>query len=110
MRILFVTSAWPLGRSYGGQMRALNTANALSRLGTVSIQVVGYDAADEVSRRCTEAAYEVHTPIVPQVTPNRGIAAKMRWAFSRKIMNVHGCTASEAERGRIRELAHGHDL
>ena len=109
-RILLITSAWPLGRSFGGQIRAFNTAEALAALGSVSIQVVGNDASDAESRRCTEAAFEVHAPVLPLPTPNIGLAAKLRWAVQPRNMNAHGCTATPADQSRVRALGREHDL
>src|ERR1043165_2113854 len=40
VRILYISSSWPLGKTFGGQLRAYHIAKALQTMGDVSVQVV----------------------------------------------------------------------
>ena len=101
MRILYISSSWLHGRSFGGQLRALNIARALKRKGEVTVVVVSADAGDASARRQTEEEFPTLQPVCPEFSPNRGVIQKMRWALDPSYLNLHGCRASPQERARI---------
>lgn len=49
-------------------------------------------------------------PILPELRPNRGLVAKLRWAFDARYMNLHGCMASPADQARLETLLPKFDL
>ena len=101
MRILYISSSWLHGRSFGGQLRALNVARALKQKGEVTVAVVSADANDANARRLTEEEFPTLQPVCPESAPNRGVVQKIRWAFDPTYLNLHGCVASRADRERI---------
>src|SRR5215212_5914734 len=110
LRILYLSASWPHGASFGGQLRALHMGRALKQLGDVTLSVVSSDAADEQSRNRTNEEFRVADQIFPVLTPNRRIIQKLRRAFDRKYLNVHGLAASPADRQRIISAFSEYDL
>ena len=109
-RILFLTSSWPLGGNFGGQIRSLNLARALQQVGDVTVSVVGSAADDAEARRLTEKEFAVGHAMPGIPTPNRSIAAKLRRAFDSRYLNVHGCTLSADDRRRLLDAIPQFDL
>ena len=101
LRILYLCSSWPLGRAFGGQLRALQVGRALQQIGEVTVAVVSSDAKDIEAESRTGAEFALETPILPQIRPNQSISEKLRWALDLKHLNVHGFVATPADRERL---------
>jgi glycosyltransferase involved in cell wall biosynthesis len=100
-RILYLTSCWPHGEAFGGQLRALHIGRALKQLGEVTLAVVSSDLAPEDVRRQTAAEFQVEQPVRVESAPNRHLADRLRWALDTRFLNVHGCQALAADRDRL---------
>jgi glycosyltransferase involved in cell wall biosynthesis len=109
-RILFISDCWPHGKAFGGQLRALHTARALAKMGSLSFLVVNTDEADPQEILDSRAEFDIQSPICPALSPNRSLIEKLRWSFDPRYLNVHGCTASPADRSRITLAFQGFDL
>ncbi|MBL9188083.1 MAG: glycosyltransferase [Opitutaceae bacterium] len=109
-RILYLCSSWPLGRSFGGQLRALHIGRALKQVGKVTVLAVSSEADDQSAAEKTAAEFEVLPPILPRPTPSGGLPGKLRRAFSPRCMEVHGVAASAEDRARLTALVGDYDL
>lgn len=109
-RILYVCSSWPLGRSFGGQLRALHLGRALQQIGRVTVLTVGSEANDVAAREKTAAEFDVLPPVSPVIQPERGLRGKLRRALDPRCMNVHGFVATEEDQRRVATLAADYDL
>jgi len=109
-RILFVSSSWPLGPTFGGQIRALHLGHALQQVGAVTLLVVGSEANDANAQIQSAAEFDVLPSILPVVSANRSILHKFRWAVDARYLNLHGYAASAAETARVETLVAEFDL
>jgi len=110
LRILYICSSWPAGKSFGGQLRALQIGRALKQMGTVEIAVISADAANQSARRRTEEEFTVVMAIEPESRPNAGLLEKACWALDPKFLNVHGVQARAVEREKLMALCGEYDL
>ena len=88
--VLFLSSSWPHGDAFGGQLRALHTGRALKHVGKVTLTVVSSDPGYEEAMQKAAEEFEVRPPILATLKRNRGIIEKMRWALDPYYLNVHG--------------------
>ena len=109
-RILVLSSSWPRGGAFGGQLRALHLGRALKAIGDVTFAVTTSDTEDGESMRQTTEEFGVLEPVRLITTPNRGIGGKLRWALDPRYLNVHGCGATAADSQRIFSAAADLDL
>jgi glycosyltransferase involved in cell wall biosynthesis len=109
-RILVLSSSWPRGGAFGGQLRALHLGRALKAIGDVTFAVATSDETDAESMRQTGEEFGMLDPVRLQTTPNHHLGAKLRWALDGRYLNVHGCSATAAESQRIFAAASSHDL
>lgn len=109
-KILFLTPAWPLGRSYGGQLRALHTARALKQIGDVTLMVVGSEAGDAQGAALSAAEFKVSAPVTAVRQPNQGAWEKLRWAVDLRYLNIHGFVATAEDRARVQSYFGAFDL
>jgi glycosyltransferase involved in cell wall biosynthesis len=109
-RILYVSSCWPHGRAYGGQLRALHVGRALRQFGDVTLAVVSPDEPGEDAIRRTAAEFQLDAPVGIQECPNRGLIQRSRWAFDPRFLNVHGCMAHAQGRFRLLSRLNDFDL
>lgn len=109
-RILYLSSSWPRGPMFGGQLRALHIGRALRLMGDVTLAVVNASDPDRATVEETRSEFTVADPVVARESPDTGLAAKLRRAFDTSYLNVHGVSASGADQERIARLAEKHDL
>ena len=109
-RILYLCSSWPLGQTFGGQLRALQIGRALKQIGEVTVKVVGSDASDAEAERRTRDEFSVERPISPRVQPNRNAIDKLRWAFDSSYLNLHGFLATPTDREHLLSTFPQYDL
>jgi glycosyltransferase involved in cell wall biosynthesis len=110
VRVLYLTSSWPHGRSFGGQLRALNVGRALAHLGQVTVLNIGADGADLEAMRQTESEFAVLPPVIPLSAPNRTVVNKIRWAIDTQYLNLHGVAATNLDRERVASYVSQYDL
>lgn len=103
-KILFISSSWPNGPSFGGQLRALHVGRALKQIGDVTVLVVSSEADDVHSRASTAAEFNIAAPVLPSLTLNRGLYCKLRRAFDTRYLDLHGFAANEFDIQRVQSL------
>jgi polysaccharide biosynthesis protein PslH len=109
-RILFVSPCWPLGRTYGGQLRALHTARALKEVGDVTVLVVGSEAGDREAAQLSAGEFQIATPAPASLHPNKGAWERLRWALDLQYLNVHGYVVPAGVRARVASYFGDYDL
>ncbi len=109
-RVLYLCSSWPHGRSFGGQLRALHLGRALQQIGRVTVLMVGSEAGDAEAREKTAAEFDVLPPVLPREQADGGLGGKIRRAFARRHMNLHGYVASAEDRQRVENTTAAFDL
>lgn len=100
-RILYLSSSWPAGRTFGGQLRALHIGRALRQYGSVTLQVVNGDKEDEEARRESADEFTTLPSITPVHAPNRSPIRKLRSIFDSSYLNIHGCLVTPGDRARV---------
>ena len=109
-RILLLSSSWPHGQTFGGQLRALNIGRALKQMGNVTLLVVGSDAGNSEAMRKSAEEFEIELPVCPQLSPNSGTLKKLKWACDPWYLNAHGYIATVEDRTRIISYFDHYDL
>jgi glycosyltransferase involved in cell wall biosynthesis len=109
-RILFLSSSWPRGDAFGGQLRALHTGRALKQVGDVTLTVVSTSPANDAVALESAEEFDLRPPVVAEPTVESGLGPKLRRALDTRYLNVHGCAASPTDRARVAALAAQHDL
>jgi len=108
LKILFVTSHWPLAPAYGAQQRVLNVARLLSRFGDVSFVIVPSEQEDEETAHRTRREFDVRRIIRPlPVAPDRpfkGLFQRLRHEFDPAYMATDPYEVSEPDRVALQEL------
>ena len=110
-RILYLTSSWPHGQAFGGQLRALHIGRALRQIGDVTLSVVSSDIPDEEALRRSGEDFRVapSVPVLPR--PERTLLHRARRGLdTRYYLNVHGCAADPAARARLFQSFESFDL
>jgi glycosyltransferase involved in cell wall biosynthesis len=103
-RILYVLSCWPHDRAYGGQIRALHIARALSKVGTVTLAIVGADPVSPAVRMETEGEFAVAGDWPVESTGIRGLKALRRSLTDPDFVNVHGLALAAESEAEIRAI------
>jgi glycosyltransferase involved in cell wall biosynthesis len=110
VRILYISSSWPHGSAFGGQLRALHVGRALKEIGNVTVAVVGSDIATPEAIKKTTEEFVVEPPVQIDMYRNRGLIRRLQWAFNPRFLNVHGCVADSADRERLLKRLGDFDL
>lgn len=109
-KILFISSCWPLGRAFGGQLRALHTARSLKQVGDVTLMVVGSEANSSEAALASAAEFRIAPPAPAVLQPNKGPWERLRWAVDLQYLNVHGFVVSAEARARVLSYFERFDL
>src|SRR5262245_2687463 len=100
-RILYLTSSWPHGKAFGGQLRALHVGRALRQIGDVTLSVVSSDIPDEETLRRSGEDFCLAPRVPVLLRPERTLFHRARRGLdTRYYLNIHGCTADLAARAR----------
>jgi polysaccharide biosynthesis protein PslH len=114
LKILFVTSHWPMAPAYGAQQRVLNVGRLLSRFGDVSFVIVPTEHEDEETVRRTKCEFDVRRVMRPVlVAPGRpfaGLPQRFRHEFDPTYMATDPYLVSEPDRAGLQELIRQHDV
>lgn len=108
--ILFLSPSWPLGRTFGGQLRALHTARALQQLGNLTVTVVGSEALDESAASTSASEFNIAPPAATFPQHSGSAWERLRRAIDVRYLNVHGVVTSADDRARIASWFHRYDL
>jgi glycosyltransferase involved in cell wall biosynthesis len=109
-RILYVLSCWPHDQAYGGQIRALHLARALTRIGRVSLAIVGADPVPAEVRLQASQEFEVAGEWTVEATGVRRIGALVKALLDPDFVNIHGLALARASECEIRALMADFDL
>ena len=109
-RILFLSSSWPRGHAFGGQLRALQIGRVLKQVGDVTLTVVSSSTVDDETVRESAEEFELKPPVVATTAAEFGLVSKVRRAFDIRYLNVHGCVAAEPDRERVAAYVAQYDL
>jgi glycosyltransferase involved in cell wall biosynthesis len=114
LKILFVTSHWPLAPAYGAQQRVLNVGRLLSRFGDVSFVIVPSEQEDEGTVHRTRREFEVRrimrpSPVAP-CGPLKKLIQRFRHEFDPTYMATDPYVISESDRVELQELMRQHDV
>lgn len=110
LRILYVTPHWPHERAFGGQIRGLEIARTLQKLGRVSLVIVGADTVDNRVREKTAAEFDLEREISTAPKPNCGARARIGSFLSSNFTNIHGMGVSAIDESWMMEAIKGFDL
>ena len=99
--ILYVTSSWPHGQTYGGQLRALHVGRAMHKVGEVTLVVVSSDIPNSEATRLTTVEFRNLSNVCVKMVRNPGLTQRLRWALDPRYLNVHGCVVEEPDRARL---------
>jgi polysaccharide biosynthesis protein PslH len=113
LKILFITSHWPLAPAYGAQQRVLNLARLLNRFGDVSFVIVPTEREDEQTRIETNRYFKVHGVIRPSVvSPDHRTrwSERVRHECDPAYLATDECIVSEQDRAWLQQLAEQHDV
>ena len=113
LKILFVTSHWPLAEAYGAQQRVLNLARLLNRFGDVSFVIVTPEHEDEETVRRTRRECKVRgvirpLPIVP-LHRNR-LSERLRHEFDPTYMATDPYVVSDHDREWLQKVIQQYDV
>jgi glycosyltransferase involved in cell wall biosynthesis len=108
-RVLYLCSSWPVAGGFGGQLRAFHLGRALAQVAELRVLMVGSDAANADGRNQAAANFELLPPVLPQLSANGSLGSKLRRACDTRYLDVHGFTASPADRARVEAAVAGHD-
>ncbi len=95
---------------YGGQLRALHTARALTRFGSVSVLVVNADPVRPDAVHRTRNEFNVVGDFRGVPTPSKTAGERLRWMLDPKYVNVHGHSVNVAEQALASRLCEEVDL
>src|SRR5688572_13740211 len=109
-RILYITSCWPHGEAFGGQLRALQIGRALRNVGDVTLVVASADVADDETMRKTAEEFFTLPAVGVNTVPNKALHHKLRRAFDTRFLNVHGSLADICDITRLLNSLKNFDL
>jgi glycosyltransferase involved in cell wall biosynthesis len=109
-RILYVSSCWPHGHTYGSQLRALHVGRALQRFGRPTLAIIGAEPVEQDAIDRTSAEFDLARviPVVP--SPVRGLRQRGRSVFDPDFTNIHGLAASAEDEAWLLEAQRQFDL
>jgi glycosyltransferase involved in cell wall biosynthesis len=114
LKILFVTSHWPMAPAYGAQQRVLNIGRLLIRFGDVSFVIVPTEHEDEETVRRTKCEFDVRRVMRPVlVAPGRpfaGLPQRFRHEFDPTYMATDPYVVTEPDRAGLQKLIRQHDV
>ena len=110
LSILLVTSHCPHAPSYGSQLRVLNIAKLLSRVGKVSLVIVPYFPIDQGSLVRTREEFDIER--VVQLTPVnlRNPVERIRHELDPSFLNTGGFTVIERDREAMLRMIGEYDV
>jgi glycosyltransferase involved in cell wall biosynthesis len=109
-KILYIVSSWPDANGFGGQLRAAHIGRSLAKVGSVTLLYVGSEAGDNAAQSLAKRDFSVLQPIQPATSPASGFASRLKWALSKRFMNLHGYVATDADQRRLSALLPQFDL
>jgi glycosyltransferase involved in cell wall biosynthesis len=109
-RILYVSSCWPHGRTYGSQLRALHIGRALQHFGRPTLAVVGAEPAEQAAIDRTAAEFDLARVIPVVSAPVRGLRHRVRSVLDPDFTNIHGLAASAEDEAWLVDAQRQFDL
>lgn len=109
-RILYLTPHSLHARSCGSQLRALQIARLLQRIGDVRIVLVGWGHVEEADLAKTRSEFELSDVMRVSRAPIRTLRDRLRRELDPWFLNTHGWSLDPVNRSRITDLIAGSDL
>jgi glycosyltransferase involved in cell wall biosynthesis len=115
LKILFVTSHWPLAPAYGAQQRVLHLARLLSRLGDLSFVIVPSEPEDAETARRTHKEFKISRVVRPLISNRangliQSISERIQHELDPAFMATDSYEVSDIDRAALLELIEQHDL
>jgi polysaccharide biosynthesis protein PslH len=110
LSILFVMSHCPYAPSYGTQLRVLNIAKLLSRIGKVSLVIAPYFPIDEGSLDRTRREFDVKRIIHLTRNNRRNVVDRVRNELDPTFLKTDGIEASEGDREAVLRMINEYDV
>jgi len=105
-----VISHCPHAPSYGTQLRVLNIAKLLERIGKLSLVIAPYFPIDEKSLAQSRREFDVRRVIHLTRNAGRNPVERIRHEFDPNFLDTDGISASAADREVILRLVDEHDV
>jgi glycosyltransferase involved in cell wall biosynthesis len=109
-RILYVTSCWPNGNGYGGQLRAFHIGRALQQLGRPTLVVIGADEVEPKVKAKAAEEYDLGREIRVVPCPSRSQLSRAASIFDPAFVNIHGVVAEARDEAWMAEFQKQFDL
>lgn len=110
LKILYVTAHCPLANAYGAQIRVLNTARTLKKLGTVDFVIAPHEELDRAHLERTRQEFADVTVVEMEKLAPMGLIDRLRFEFDPTFMKTHFTVVSEKGRGFLLESFPKYDL
>jgi glycosyltransferase involved in cell wall biosynthesis len=110
LKILFVTAHCPFAASYGAQLRVLNTARLLGKMGTVDLVIAPQDKLDEADLQKTRQEFVATRVVRMENDGLRGLKERIRFELDPAFMKTHFSVASDPDRTFIMNSFDTYDL
>ena len=93
LRILYLSSHWPRGKTSGSQLRTLHVARALAEMGEVHVMVVGAEENEPESIERTASEFKVALQVNVIQVAGEGFTQRVRRAVDPRCPYPHGLAA-----------------
>ncbi len=110
VKILYVTSYFPHGARCGAQIRTLNIARLLKRIGDVSLVIIPYLGVDQGSLERTQGEFDVRHVFRLEPNPLKNLGQRIKYEVVPSFTNTHFSAASEPDRRTMLKLIHEYDV
>jgi polysaccharide biosynthesis protein PslH len=110
LKILYLSSHWPLGKASGSQLRALHVARALQKIGEVHLATVGAEDGDAETIDKTTAAFNLIFSATLGPVGDSGLAQRLHRALDPRCEYPHGLAADARAQARLASLLPEFDL
>lgn len=109
-RILFVTAHCPFGQAYGAQLRTLNMARILSRLGEMSMVLFPFAPLEDEWISDTAEEFDLRGVFYFSLRSSRSLGARIRREFDPFSADTEGKRLQSGDEEAFMKLAEGYDL
>ena len=110
LRILYITGHVPYAQAYGAQLRVLNLARQLGKLGRVSMVLVLPEGFEPDGLASTREEFCLKYIARTRPAPHRGLIERVRHELDPDFMNTNCESVSEEDRRAVQELMAQHDV
>jgi glycosyltransferase involved in cell wall biosynthesis len=109
-RILYITPRWPHGYPHGSQLRTLQIARALQRMGELRLCVLDLLKPDAESVAKTRLEFKIETVVGLESVAKRSRYRRLTEALDFRRMGLYGFTATSSAKEEISRKLSEYDL